>query len=197
MSITHDSTTHEQDPVASASGLYAQGLNDGEPQVRLQAVIGLVALEAVTEVAEAADDPAREIRVAVAGGLARLGRPAGLPALADLLVDHDPVVRMAALDAAAELGVPGPLAGRVVAGTVHSSWQVRRRAALALADADPAIAVPALVGALRDRVVDVRRAAVQSLEQWASDRPEVITALTEALADPDPGVRTQARWALA
>ena len=182
---------------AGAEELYAQGLHDGETHLRVQAVLGLVSLHAVTEVAQAADDPAREVRVAVAEGLARLAAPAGLPALESLLGDHDPVVRMAALDAAAELGVPEPLEGRVVISIAHPSWQVRRRAAFALAEADPETAVRPLVRALRDRVVDVRRAAVQSLEQWASDRPEVVTALTEALTDPDPGVRTQVRWALA
>ncbi|MFC9977161.1 HEAT repeat domain-containing protein [Spirillospora sp. NPDC127200] len=182
--------------VRGAVELYAHGLQDDEPYVRVQAVLGLTALRAAAEVAEAADDPSRDVRVAVAEGLARLAGPAGPAALDHLLADHDPVVRMAALDAAAELGVPEPLAGRVITATAHSSWQVRRRAALALGAADPEIAVRPLVRALRDRIVDVRRAAVQSLERWAADRPEVLAALTEALADPDPGVRTQARWAV-
>jgi HEAT repeat protein len=180
-----------------AAELYEQGLNDGETQVRIQAVLGLVALRAVAEVAHAADDPAREVRIAVAEGLARLADPAGLPVLEALLADHDPVVRMAAIDAAADLGVPEPLAGRVITSIAHTSWQVRRRAAVALARADAEIAVRPLIRALRDRIVDVRRTAVQSLQQWAADRPEVVTALTESLADPDPGVRTQVRWALA
>lgn len=180
----------------AARELYAQGLHDGEPHLRIQAILGLVALRAVASVGEGADDPAREVRVAVADGLGRLGAsPASISALEQLIVDHDPVVRMAALDAAAELGLPEPLAGRVVTATAHASWQVRKRATLALGAADYDIAVAPLVRALRDRIVDVRRAAVQSLETWASD-PHVITALTESLNDPDPGVRTQARWAL-
>lgn len=183
--------------VRGAGELYAQGFEDDEAQVRVQAVLGLIALRAADEVAEAADDPSREVRVAVAQGLARLAEPSGMPALEHLLGDHDPVVRMAAIDSAAELGVPEPLEGRVVTAIAHASWQVRRRAALALGSAVPDVAVHPLIAALRDRVVDVRRAAVQSLEQWAGDRPEVVTALTEALADPDPGVRTQVRWALA
>lgn len=182
---------------ADARELYAQGLQDGEPHLRVQAILGLVALRAVAEVGEGADDPSREVRVAVADGLSRLGAsPASIGALEQLLVDHDPVVRMAALDAAVELGLPEPLAGRAVTATAHASWQVRKRAALALGAADYDVAVAPLVRALRDRIVDVRRAAVQSLETWASD-PYVITALTESLNDPDPGVRTQARWALA
>ncbi|QXJ24857.1 HEAT repeat domain-containing protein [Actinomadura graeca] len=179
-----------------AAELYAQGLQDGEPHVRIQAVLGLVALRAATRVAEAADDPSREVRVAVAEGLARFPLPAGLAALEALLADRDPVVRMAALDTAAEIGVPAPLEGRVITSTAHASWQVRRRAVLALGTADPAVAVQPLLAALNDRTVDVRRAAVQALEQWAGDHPDVVTALTEALTDPDPGVRTQVRWAL-
>ncbi|MFC5186129.1 HEAT repeat domain-containing protein [Actinomadura harenae] len=187
--------------VRAASELYAQGLQEDEPHIRVQAVLGLVTLRAVAEVSEAADDPAREVRVAVAGGLARLAEEIALPepapsALDHLLADHDPVVRMAAIDAVGELGAPEPLVGRVVTATAHASWQVRRRAALALAFAEPDVAVRPLVRALRDRIVDVRRAAVQSLEQWAPTHPEVLTALTEALSDSDPGVRTQARWAL-
>ncbi|WP_242901374.1 HEAT repeat domain-containing protein [Actinomadura terrae] len=183
--------------VRGAAELYAQGLQEDEAQIRIQAVLGLVALRAVTEVAAAADDPSREVRVAVAEGLARLPRPASLDALVTLLTDHDPVVRMAALDTAAELKVPSQLVGRVINSTTHPGWQVRRRAVLALGAAEPEVAVEPLVRALRDRTVDVRRAAVQALEQWAGDHPEVVTALTEALTDPDPGVRTQVRWALA
>ncbi|RAY12460.1 hypothetical protein DPM19_25305 [Actinomadura craniellae] len=177
--------------------LYTRGLEDGEPHQRMQAVRGLVALRAVALVGEAADDPSRDVRVAVADGLSRLALPAGLPALEQLLADRDPVVRLAALDATVELGLPESLTGRVVTAIAHPSWQVRKRAAAALAGASPEVAVQPLILALRDRIVDVRRTAVLSLEQWAADHPEVVTALTEALADPDPGVRTQVRWALA
>ncbi|GAA2092784.1 HEAT repeat domain-containing protein [Actinomadura alba] len=175
---------------------YADGLRDGEPEVRLQAIIGLIALGAVTEVAQAAGDPAREVRVGVAEGLARLKSPAGLPALERLIVDHDAVVRIAAIDAATDLGMPPPLAERVASTLEHPDWRVRARAATALRAAAPEIAIGLLVRALGDRVVDVRRAAVRSLEPWADDRPEVVTALVEALADPDAGVRTQVRWVL-
>jgi HEAT repeat protein len=183
---------------SSAREQYAQGLHDGEPHLRIQAILGLIALRAVADVSEGADDPSRDVRVAVAEGLGRLGAPAeALAALDQLLADHDPVVRMAALDSAALLGLPEPLAGRAVTAIAHSSWQVRKRAVVALATGDPDVAVDPLVHALRDRIVDVRRAAVQSLERWASTHPQAVTALTEALNDPDPGVRTQARWALA
>ncbi|MCD0448374.1 HEAT repeat domain-containing protein [Actinocorallia sp. API 0066] len=174
--------------------LYAQGLADDEPQIRAQAVLALTALRAADAVREAADDPARDVRVAVADGLARLGTADGLDQLLD---DHDPVVRLAALDAVAALGVPGELVPRVLRSLSHAGWQVRKRAARVLAGASAADAAAPLSVALRDPVVDVRREAVASLEQWASREPGVLAALTEALADPDPGVRTQVRWALA
>ncbi|MGI8335496.1 HEAT repeat domain-containing protein [Actinomadura scrupuli] len=180
----------------SAEELYTQGLHDGEAHLRVEAVLGLVELRAVARVGESADDPVREVRVAVAQGLGRLGTETGVAALAQLITDHDPVVRMAAIEAAAELGVPEALASRVVTAIAHTSWQVRKRAAVALGAAPPDVAINPLIRALGDRIVDVRRAAVRSLERWA-DRPEVAGALTAALTDPDPGVRTQVRWALA
>lgn len=174
--------------------LYARGLADGEPQIRAEAVVALTWLRDADAVREAADDPSRAVRVAVADGLAHLASPDGLDQLLD---DHDPVVRLAALDAAAAIGMPEPLVPRVLCSLSHAGWQVRKRAARALAAAPAARAARPLAAALRDPVVDVRREAVQSLEQWASREPEVLAALTEALADPDPGVRTQVRWALA
>lgn len=183
----------------SARELYAQGLHDGEPHIRVQAVLALAVVRAVGDVAEAADDPARVVRVAAAHALANIGPARGrvAAALEQLLGDHDLVVRMAALDAAADLGLPGPLAERTAELISHSSWQVRQRAARTLCAGEPEVCVPALTVALRDRIVDVRRAAVESLSGWASFHPDAVIALTEALNDPDPGVRTQARWALA
>ncbi|ROO83374.1 HEAT repeat protein [Actinocorallia herbida] len=174
--------------------LYAQGLADGEPQIRAQAVFALTWLRDAGAVREAADDPSRDVRVAVADGLARLGSADGLD---QLLGDHDPVVRLAALDAAETLGLPDGLVPPVLRSLAHPGWQVRKRAARTLASAPATSAASPLTTALRDPVVDVRREAVKSLEQWASSDPGVLAALTESLADPDPGVRTQVRWALA
>jgi HEAT repeat protein len=178
-----------------ARAAYATALADGEPHLRVQAVIGLVALRAVAAVGEAADDPDRDVRVAVADGLGRL--EGGEYALGRLLTDHDPVVLISALDAAVALRLPPTLADRVVLALSHPGWQVRKHAAAALAAARPTEAIGPLIKALADPTVDVRRAAVQSLEQWAAHSSEVLAALIEALTDPDPGVRTQVRWALA
>lgn len=178
----------------AARTLYAQGLADGEPQVRAQAVLSLIVLRSAGGVRDAADDPAREVRVAVAEGLARLGSADGLE---HLLADHDPVVRLAALDAAASLGLPAVLVPRAALSLTHAGWQVRERAVRTLAASSAEQAVGHLVRALRDPVVDVRRSAVRALERWADRHPRALAALTDALSDSDPGVRTQARWSLA
>ncbi|MEV5830504.1 HEAT repeat domain-containing protein [Spirillospora sp. NPDC052242] len=179
-----------------AGELYARGLDDGEVQARVQAVLGLIVLHAVTRMIEAAHDPAREVRVAVADGLARLAHPDGLPAVAHLLDDHDPAVRIAALDAAAELGPSEHLTAKVLSALDDPNWQVRRHAVTALSRTPPDTAVPRLMHALHDPMVGVRRTAIRSLEQWARDHPGARTALTEALNDPDPGTRAQARRSL-
>ncbi|WP_051301325.1 HEAT repeat domain-containing protein [Actinomadura rifamycini] len=184
------------DLTEGAGELYARGLDDGDVQARVQAVLGLIALHAAARMAEAAHDPAREVRVAVADGLARLAHPAGLPALTRLLADHDPVVRTAALDAAAALRPSGPLADAVAAALDDPNRQIRRHAAAALAQAPPDAAIPPLVRALHDPTVDVRRAAIRALAPWTPTHPEAHRALTEALNDPDPGLRAQARRSL-
>ncbi|MEW5535844.1 HEAT repeat domain-containing protein, partial [Streptomyces virginiae] len=68
------------------AGLYADALADAEVDVRIHAVRGLVSVDAAAELAAAAGDPAREVRVAVAKGLAAVRDPAPAP-LDPLLAD--------------------------------------------------------------------------------------------------------------
>lgn len=89
---------------------YAARLTDTDIEVRIHAVRGLVAVDAVAELTRAAADPAREVRVAVARGVAALRAPE--PASLDpLLGDQDPLVRGAALAALAATGCPPAYAG--------------------------------------------------------------------------------------
>jgi HEAT repeat protein len=53
-------------------------------------------------------------------------------------------------------------------------------------------ALPALVEALRDQHLDVRKGAAQALSAWAA-HPEAKVALTSALTDLDAHVRAYAR----
>lgn len=165
--------------------LYAASLADADPEVRIHAVRGLVAVDAVPALATAAADPAREVRVAVAKGLASVHAPAPAP-LDPLLADPDPLVRGAALAALARTGCPGGYAAAAVAALADPSWQVRAGAAAALSAAAPGTAVPALAEALADANADVRKAAVLALlahRDGEAARAALATAVTDADAD--------------
>ncbi|MFG2299139.1 fumarate reductase/succinate dehydrogenase flavoprotein subunit [Streptomyces sp. NPDC048603] len=172
------------------AGLYARSLADGEAAVRIQAVRALVSVDAVRALGTAAADPAREVRVAVAKGLAAVRAPAPEP-LEPLLDDTDPLVRGAALAALATTGCPAGHAGRAAAALGDPAWQVRAGAATALAAAPAGLAVPALAKALADANADVRKAAVLALLRHAPD-PAARAALATATSDPDADVRTYA-----
>ncbi|MFD3945345.1 fumarate reductase/succinate dehydrogenase flavoprotein subunit [Streptomyces sp. NPDC058579] len=162
--------------------------------VRVHAVRALVSVDAVAELAVAAADPAREVRVAVARGLAAVRTPAPAP-LRPLLADPDPLVRAAALAALAVTGCPPAYAGTVVDALTDPAWQVRAGAATALRAAPAEQAVPALAKALADPNADVRKAAVLSLHPHRT-APDARTALTTATTDPDADVRAHAARAL-
>ncbi|MFI9213557.1 fumarate reductase/succinate dehydrogenase flavoprotein subunit [Streptomyces sp. NPDC053253] len=172
------------------AGLYAASLADADVEVRIQAVRALVSVDAVEELAGAAADPAREVRVAVARGLAAVRSPAPKP-LDPLLDDADPLVRGAALAALAGTGCPPEYAAPAVAALDDAAWQVRAGAATALRAAPPAPAVPALTRALADPNGDVRKAAVLSLLAHRTE-PAARAALAGAADDPDADVRAYA-----
>ncbi|MEV7612842.1 fumarate reductase/succinate dehydrogenase flavoprotein subunit [Streptomyces sp. NPDC089799] len=173
------------------AGLYARSLTDPEAGVRIQAVRALVSVDAVEALGTAAADPAREVRVAVAKGLAAVRTPAPEP-LEPLLEDADPLVRGAALAALATTGCPAGYAERVVGAVLGDpAWQVRAGAAAALSAAAAGPAVPALAKALADPNADVRKAAVLALLKHPSDA-SARAALATATADPDADVRAYA-----
>ncbi len=175
---------------------FATALRDPDEAVRLEAVRGLVRCDDAGALAAGTADPSRPVRVAVARGLGTIADPRTADVVDRLAADPEPLVRAAALQAAASIGCPPPLAARAVAALGDEAWQVREGAARALAAADPALAVPALLAARHDPNLDVRRAAVQSLTAW-TDRPEVAAALRSAQADADADVRAYARRAVA
>ncbi len=238
--------------------LFGAAAADPDHRVRLQAVRGLVSLNAITQVANAATDPSREVRIAVAHGLGtmsaarppkppappqpavrpaerldrgaaspgaeagvraaeRLDRGAASPGaeagtrpaervegaggspgvevvLAGLAGDGDVLVRAAALEAVAEVGASAELVRLALGGLHDEAWQVRTGAAKGLAAAG-AEAIGALAEALADPHLDVRKAAVISLGQWAAE-PGAAEALRAALDDTDADVRAYARRAL-
>ncbi|MEQ0563246.1 fumarate reductase/succinate dehydrogenase flavoprotein subunit [Amycolatopsis sp. NEAU-NG30] len=173
--------------------LFTAALADPAVAVRLEAVRGLVSLDAASALAGAAPDTAREVRVAVAAGLGTIGDPRATGTVAALAADPDPLVRAAALTAAAGLGCGGDLPRLASAALADPAWQVRRGAATALG----ALAGPTepLLAALEDEHPNVRRAAVQALGQWA-EAPEVAARLRARRTDSDADVRAYTRMAL-
>ncbi|MET8995096.1 fumarate reductase/succinate dehydrogenase flavoprotein subunit [Amycolatopsis sp. NPDC004169] len=173
--------------------LFASLLGDPAVVVRLEAIRGLVSLDAASALASAAADGSREVRVAAATGLGTIGDPRSTGTVAALAADSDPLVRAAALTAAAELGCGGDLAQLATAALADPAWQVRRGAATALG----ALAEPSehLLGALEDEHPNVRRAAVQALGKWAA-QPAVAARLRTRRTDSDADVRAYTRMAL-
>ncbi|MEU6191790.1 fumarate reductase/succinate dehydrogenase flavoprotein subunit [Nocardia sp. NPDC047038] len=174
---------------------YRAALADEDHRVRIEAVRALVSLNDRDGVATLAVDSNREVRIAVAQGLAAIG-DGGAEVIRRLADDQDPLVRAAALTAFAQLGAE-PADVTALAGALrHSAWQIRVGAARGLAGADPDLAVPILAAALHDPHLDVRKAAVLSLSAWP-DLPAAHDALRAAIDDTDADVRAYARRALA
>ncbi|HEY0539609.1 MAG TPA: HEAT repeat domain-containing protein [Actinoallomurus sp.] len=130
---------------------------------------------------------------AVAAELVRAMRAAAWDIYSQALSHKDParaetVRGLAVLRAATELSE---------IALTDPDWRVRERAVVTLGGLDSRSAIGPLTNALEDDIVAVRRAAVRALASWAATRHYAHTALTTALNDPDAGVRTEARWALA
>ncbi len=174
---------------------YVAALRDPDHRVRIEAVRALVSVDDAVSIATAAGDDNREVRIAVANGLAKLA--AGDDTVRALVGDRDPLVRAAALTAVGALGVDERILGAVEEALEAPAWQIRQGAVRALAGARSAQAVSPLSRALADPHLDVRKSAVLSLSQWASTEPAVREALTSALQDGDADVRAYARQALA
>jgi succinate dehydrogenase/fumarate reductase flavoprotein subunit/HEAT repeat protein len=202
VALTHD------DPVVRAATLdvlrqlnladttaVRPALTDPDHRVRLQALRALVNLNEPALIATAATDPNREVRIATANALAALANPVSAPALAQLAADKDPLVRAAALKAAATTNCPQPLPTLALQALCDPAWQVREGAAEALSATSPDVAIPALTAATTDVHADVRKSAVIALAQWPKI-PEAARALKRAQSDPDADVRAYARRAL-
>lgn len=175
--------------------LFAGTLSDPDLDVRVETVRALVSVDAVDGLVRAAADAFREVRVAVAKGLAAIRSPAPGP-LAPLLDDPDALVRAAALAALAATGCPVPYAERAVAALADPAWRVRAGAATALSSADPEEATGPLAGALADPNADVRKAAVLALLRHPG-HAAAREALAGAVSDPDADVRAYAAKGMA
>lgn len=179
---------------AGSATEFRSALHDPDHRARIEAVRALVSLDDAAAVASIAGDANREVRIAVAHGLASIGA-GGVEVIRTLITDPDPLVRAAALTAFAALGTAAEDVTELAAALKHSAWQVRVGAARGLAGAAPDVAVPPLAAVLADRHLDVRKAAVLALSTWPSDTAAV-DALETAVGDPDADVRAYARRAV-
>ncbi|MEV0549197.1 fumarate reductase/succinate dehydrogenase flavoprotein subunit [Nocardia salmonicida] len=173
---------------------YRAALGDTDHRVRIEAVRALVSLDDADAVSSIAGDVNREVRIAVAHGLASIG-DGGVEVIRVLAGDPDPLVRAAALSAYAALGTADEDITELGAALRHSAWQVRVGAARGLAGSTPEAGVAPLGEALTDRHLDVRKAAVLALSTWPSSAA-ALDALESAITDPDADVRAYARRAV-
>ena len=176
-----------------STALFAPGLDDPDLGVRVETVRALVSVDAVQELTTAAADPAREVRVTVAKGLAAVTAPPAdvLGPLTRLLSDHDVLVRAAAFQSLGATGCPADVAESAAGALDDPAWQVRAGAAAALGGAASGTAVGALAKALGDAFADVRKAAVLALLRHPAAE-EARAALATAVHDPDADVRAYA-----
>jgi HEAT repeat protein len=183
-----------------AGNRLARALGDRDARVRRAAAGALideqevlVGEEGVRALVQAAETPADPYVREVARELLRAMRAAAWDIYA-LALRRDDAGRVETirglilLKAAAELGE---------IALTDPSWRIREGAVAALGILGPRAAIGPLTSVLDDEVVAVRRAAVHALARWAPDRHYARSALTTAVEDPDPGVRAEARSALA
>ncbi|MEU6561736.1 fumarate reductase/succinate dehydrogenase flavoprotein subunit [Nocardia nova] len=176
-----------------SADLFGKAAVDSDHRVRIEGVRALVSVNDWPALTAVAFDENREVRVAVAHGLAEVGA-GGAETVRGLAADRDPLVRAAALAAFAALGDDSDTA-LLSAALKDSAWQVREGGARGWTGLGPAAAAQALAPVLSDPHPDVRKAAVLTLGNWPA-HTEVRDALQVVLEDTDADVRAYARRTL-
>jgi HEAT repeat protein len=190
-------------PESDASGARAANellratLDDAERAVRVAAADALAArcprwvVDCVDDV-EARSSLRPEVRRRFVDALAASDDPRASAGLADLALDADPFVRMAALKAlAARLDGRGALAREVIGPRLRCEGDPEGRATLAHLLAQHGASVARDVGALvRDASIGVAMTAARALAR--SIAIDGVAALAAAMASPHPQVREAA-----
>jgi HEAT repeat protein len=132
------------------------------------------------------------VRSRAVRALGRTAGPAALPRLVGALDDEHDAVRAAAVEALVAIG--SPAVPELVAALSSPGEFARQSAAEALGLLKEASARAALLGRLRDPVLDVRAAAVEALS--AIGDPAAVPGLLGALTDQTEDIRARAAIAL-
>ncbi len=176
-----------------------KAVKDRDAAVRREAVklLGGCSKEGLPLAAEALKDEDPEVRWAAAGALGSFGADA-LPVLGEALKHKEATVRHIALLSLADVGLKtAGVVQALVAAARDADRETRRMAAVLLGHPDAGeTAVPVLRGLLRDKVVEVRRAAASSLVATGATDRDTLTALGDAVKDADVLVARHALAAL-
>jgi HEAT repeat protein len=161
-------------------------IHDNSSGVRVAAATGLGSVSqpwAVSALIEQLDDDCREVREAAARSLARIGDSSAKAGLTGLLVDPDGAIRLVASQALAQLG--------------DLRWKDlilgEEADLIRLTKSEHGVELLAKVS--RDCSVRLRKQALAVLA--GVNTPFAITLLSEAVADPNEGIRDQAIESLA
>ncbi len=171
-------------------------LNDPNSQVRKEAVLGLISIDALESLKKASKDPEPNIRLCVAQGLASMGNPKAINTLIELAKDSNLLVRAAAFKAMSKVGCPSPALDIVKTAIHDPAWQVRAGIAVALSNSEEPSSISLLTTLINDLNLDVRKEAVYSLSKWVGTNKDATNALYKALNDSDADVRAYARIGL-
>ena len=189
-----------KDPSPSVRSMSSQALSRVAPAAGVR-----IPNQAITEVVNALANSPRDFRYHAAMAVNEMAwvvksrAAAAVPALIDTLSNRDGETRCAALASLRHIGVRAASAApsllRLLEADPHAG--VRRSAAHGLWEigARPAIAVPALMLALRDKNTAVRQAAAEALGTYGRAARTAIPSL-EALLEDRPAVRKAATIAL-
>jgi HEAT repeat protein len=168
----------------------AKGSRD--PSAAIHALAGAGSRGSVAVIIGALKHPAPPARMAAASALAELEATAAIPALKQMLQDPDPPVRNMAAVALARLGDPS---GGITMQQLeaHPVGEFRLLAARAAATGNPEGAwVENVKSLLGDIDPGLRIKAARLLLEHNRETDLAGAALSQALADPTPAVRTEA-----
>jgi tetratricopeptide (TPR) repeat protein/HEAT repeat protein len=193
----------DQTPAHVTLGALTASLAEAPPadQARMRQALGRIGQGLVTDLAALAQHRDVEVRSLAEAVAAKLDSPESARILLAGIDDPEPVVRRAAMRAAASQaslqgGKANPALAQAAARRLQNDdWEGRTDAARALGDFGAQTDLPALIKAVDDSNAYVRESAVQSLGRLAGagiERDRAVAALIHAAQDEIVAIRLAA-----